>query len=192
MEARGVPRSTARRWYRTRAENGHPETAGQIGRADYWFEDEWTAWRERHEQGRLAELTEVDRGGDPDELVNATEAARILGYSNRDVVHANRRLGYFPDPDSYERVPTGRPSPRWKRSTVWAVADGRVGQGGTREPRSGRGKVKAHPYEGDKRLDEVLRLLRSGREPSATALAASWGSSRRTAERILRAARDFG
>jgi hypothetical protein len=92
--------------------SGHftaPDLVNRLSISD-WFEDEWTAWRERHERERIADLTEADRSGDPDELVNADEAARILGYSNRDVVHANRRLGYFPDPDAYEPVPACRPA----------------------------------------------------------------------------------
>jgi len=49
--------------------------------------------------------------------------------------------------------------------------------------------VKAHPYAGDERLEAVLRLLRSGSEPSTADLAAQWHVSQRTAERIVRAAR---
>jgi hypothetical protein len=44
MAARGVPPSTASTWYRDRAATGHPEKAGRIGRTDYWYGDEWTAW----------------------------------------------------------------------------------------------------------------------------------------------------
>ena len=64
--------------------------------------------------------TEVDRGGDPDDLVDAAEAARMLRYSSRYVIHANRRLGYFPEPDAYGKATQGRNAPLWKRSTVWA------------------------------------------------------------------------
>ena len=31
-----------------------------------------------------------------DDLVDAAEAARMLGYASRYVIHANRRLRYFP------------------------------------------------------------------------------------------------
>jgi hypothetical protein len=127
MAARGVPSTTVNGWYRNRAVNGHPEKAGRIGRTDYWYEDEWMAWREQHVRGRLESLTRPDREGDPDELVDADGVARILGYASRRVIHANRRLGYFPEPDAYGTARNGRPAPLWKRSTVWAVADGRVG-----------------------------------------------------------------
>ena len=51
MAARGLPPATASTWYRDRAKTGHPEKAGRIGRTDYWYEDEWTAW---HCEGYLA------------------------------------------------------------------------------------------------------------------------------------------
>jgi hypothetical protein len=51
MAARGVPRTTVNGWYRHRARTGHPEKAGRIGRTDYWYDDEWTAWHDRHLRG---------------------------------------------------------------------------------------------------------------------------------------------
>src|SRR3984885_3220352 len=130
MAARGVPSGTVSGWYRDRARTGHPEKAGRIGRTDYWYEDEWTAWHQAHQRGKTESLTQVDRGGDPDDLVDAAEAARMLGYANRNVIHANRRLGYFPEPDGYGTGGRGPRAPLWKRSTVWAMADARPGMGG--------------------------------------------------------------
>ena len=83
MAARGVPPGTVTGWYRDRARTGHPEKAGRIGRTDYWYEDEWTAWHQAYLRGKIESLTEVDRGGDPDDLVDAAEAARMLRYANR-------------------------------------------------------------------------------------------------------------
>jgi hypothetical protein len=188
MAARGVPPSTASTWYRDKAKTGHPEKAGRIGRTDYWYEDEWTAWHQAHQRGKTESLTRVDRSGDPDDLVDATEAARMLRYSGRDVIHGNRRLGYFPEPDAHAPARQGRPTPLWKRSTVWAAADGRPGPGGGRKPGS---RVKPYPYAGDERLDRVLADLRAGARPSAATLAAEWRVSRSTAERIIRAARSL-
>jgi hypothetical protein len=186
MAARGVPPATASTWYRDRDRTGHPEKVGRIGRTDYWYEDEWTAWYQAHQRGKVESLTQVDREGDPDDLVDAAEAARMLRYANRDVIHANRRLGYFPEPDAYGPARPGRSAPLWKRSTVWAAADGRPGMGGGRMPGT---LAKPHPYAGDERLVRVLADLRSGARPSAAGLAAEWNVSRRTAERIIRAAR---
>jgi len=108
MAARGVQRTTVDAWYRDRATTGHPERAGRIGRTDYWYEDEWTAWYQGHLRGKVGSLTQVDRGGDPDDLVDATEAARMLRYASRHVIHANGRLGYFPEPDAYGKAARGR------------------------------------------------------------------------------------
>ncbi len=162
MAARGVPASTASGWYRDRARTGHPEKAGRIGRTDYWYEDEWTAWHQAYQRGKSESLTQVDRGGDPDDLVDAAEAARMLRYSGRDVIHANRRLGYFPEPDAYGPARQGRPAPLWKRSTVWAAADGRPGRAAAAGPGA---PAKPHPYAGDERLARVLADLRAGARP---------------------------
>ena len=189
MAARGVPYPTATAWYRDRARTGHPEKAGRIGRTDYWYQDEWTAWHQAHQEAKIGSLTQVDRGGDPDDLVNAAEAARMLRYSSRYVIHANRRLGYFPEPDAWGPAARGRPAPLWKRSTVWAAADRRPGIGGGHKPGTPGAPAKPHPYAGDERLASVLAGLRSGTLPSTRDLAAQWQVSQRTAERIIRAAR---
>jgi hypothetical protein len=191
MAARGVPTTTVNVWYRDRARTGHPEKAGRIGRTDYWYEDEWSAWHEDYRRDRTKKLTRVDRDGHPDDLVDATEAARMLRYANRHVIHANRRLGYFPEPDVYGPGSRGRPAPLWKRSTVWAAADSRPGRGGGggHKPGTPGAPAKPHPYAGDARLARVLADLGSGAEPSSAELAMEWNVSQRTAERIIRAAR---
>jgi hypothetical protein len=188
IAARGVPKTTVNGWYRNRARTGHPEKAGRIGRTDYWYEDEWTAWHEAHLRGKVESLTEVDRSGDADDLVDAAEAARMLRYASRYVIHANRRLRYFPEPDAYG-INAGRRAPLWKRSTVWAAADSRQGMGGGHKPGTPGAPAKPHPYAGDERLARVLSELRSGARPSAAGLAAEWNVSRRTAERIVHTAR---
>lgn len=190
MVARGVSRQSLYLWIRDRAVNGYPEKAGRIGSTDYWFEDEWAAWLENHQQERIMGLTQVSRGGDPDELVDAAEAARIMGYSSADVIHARRRTGAFPSPDHVRAGGRGRPAPMWRRSTIWTAADSRKPVGGAGRPGRTPGKPpKPHPYADDPRLAAVLAILRSGAEPSSRDLAAQWGVSQRTAERVIRAAR---
>ena len=134
MAARGVPSSTVSGWYRDRARTGHPEKAGRIGRTDYWYEDEWTAWHQAYQRGKTESLTQVDRGGDPDDLVDAAEAARMLRYASRYVIHANRRLGYFPEPDAYGPGPPGPAHPAVE--ALHGLGRGRPppGQGGGRKP----------------------------------------------------------
>jgi len=105
------------------------------------------------------------------------------------VIHANRRLGYFPEPDAYGTTRKGRRAPLWKRSTVWAMADSRPGIGGGHKPGTPGAPAKPHPYAGDERLAHVLTDLRSGIRPSSAELAAEWNVSQRTAERIIRTAR---
>lgn len=189
MAARGVPRTTVNGWYRDRARTGFPEKAGRIGRTDYWYEDEWSGWHEAHLRGKVESLTQVDLAGDPDDLVDAAEAARMLRYSSRHVIHANRRLRYFPEPDAYGMTAKGRRAPLWKRSTVWAAAASRRGVGGGHRPGTPGAPAKPHPYTGDERLEHVLSELRAGGHPSAAELAEEWSVSRRTAERIVRMAR---
>jgi len=189
MAARGVPRNTVDGWYRNRDRTGHPEKAGRVGRTDYWYEDEWTAWHEGHQRGKIESLTQVDRDGDPDDLVDATEAARMLRYSSRHVIHANRRLRYFPEPDAYGTTSKGRTAPLWKRSTVWAVADNRKGMGGGHPVGTPGTGSKPYPYAGDDRLARVVADLESGAQVSAADLAAEWDTSRRTAERIIKTAK---
>ena len=187
--AHGISHQSLYLWYRDRAATGHPEPAGQIGKTTYWYADDWLAWYQSHQASKVEVLTQVDRSGDPDDLVDAKEAARILGYASGKVIHTNRRDGYFPEPDAYDQPGRERPSPRWRRSTVWAIADARHGRGGGRRPGIPSAFAKPHPYAGDPRLEAVLAQLRSGAEPSSTALAAAWAVSRRTAERIISAAR---
>ncbi len=124
----GVSRQSLYLWQRDRAVTGHPTPAGTLGGTTYWYEDEWTSWYRSRQQGKLDGLTRVDRGGDPDDLVDADEAARIMGYAGRAVIHGNVRLGYFPQPDSRQAAARGRPRPLWRRSTVWAAADARTGR----------------------------------------------------------------
>ena len=114
-----------------------------------------------------------------------------MGYARRNVIHANRRLGYFPEPDAYGTTVRGRAAPLWKRSTVWAVADRRPGIGGGHKPGTPGAPAKPHPYAGDERLAQILAELRSGDRPSSREFAAEWGVSQRTVERIIRAARTF-
>jgi hypothetical protein len=191
MAARGVPKTTVNGWYRDRVRTGHPEKAGRIGRTDYWYEDEWTAWHESYLRNKVESLTQVDRTGDPDDLVDAAEAARMLRYARRNVIHANRRLGYFPEPDAYGMTAKGRRAPLWKRSTVWALADNRQGVGGGHKPGTPGAPAKPHPYAGDERLARVLADLRDGTQPSSAELAADWNVSQRTAERIIRTAKSL-
>jgi predicted DNA-binding transcriptional regulator AlpA len=60
----------------------------------------------------------VDRGGDPAELVGGAEAARVLGYSSAAKLPADVL-------ERADETTTGgtRIHRKWKRSTLWAIAD---------------------------------------------------------------------
>lgn len=191
MTARGIGRSTVDAKYADRANTGHPEKAGRIGRTDYWYDDEWTAWFEQYRQKLRAGMTAVDRSGNANELVDAKEAARILNYSSGNVVTTNLRKGDFVAADGWEDLPNGKQSPRWKRSTIWAFADSRSGHGspktGTRRSRATQ--PKSAPYAADERVSTLRRRLSAGEQLRAEAIAAEFDVSTRTAERLLSAAR---
>lgn len=192
MIARGIGRSTVDAKYADRANSGHPEKAGRIDRTDYWYEDEWSAWFASYQKAKHDAHTEINRKGDPDELVNANEAAKIMGYANSKVIFSNLGHGQFVAPDVVEQLPNGKSSPQWKRSTVWAFADSRPGKGA---PRAGKRQsrpvaAKSAPYATDERVNALRQRLHSGLPVRAEQVAGEYGVSTRTAERLIRAARD--
>ena len=101
MAARGVPPTTAGGWYRDRPRTGHPEKAGGSAGPTTGTKTSGPRGARPYQRGKIGSLTRVDHSGGPDNLVDAAEAARMLRYSSRGVIHTNRRLGYFPEPDDY-------------------------------------------------------------------------------------------
>ena len=153
MAARGVPASTVTAGTGTGPGRGIRRRPGRIGRTDYWYEDEWTAWHEAHQRAKIESLTQVDRDGDPDDLVDAAEAARMMGYASRDVIHANRRLRYFPEPDAYGTTARGR-APRCGSDRLCGPRPTAApASGGGHKPGTPGAPAKPHPYAGDERLD---------------------------------------
>ena len=61
--------------------------------------------------------------------------------------------------------------------------------GGGHKPGTPGAPPKPHPYAGDERLARVLAELQAGGTPTAADLATDWDTSRRTAERIIKAAK---
>jgi predicted DNA-binding transcriptional regulator AlpA len=117
----GMTEQTLARLYSQRASTGHPDSVGRAGRRLLWDLDEMRAWAAARLEAKRAGMTPLDRSGDPDELVDVDEAARVLGYANRRTIDsylARRGRGYFPEPDES----AGR---RWRRRTLWAFADRR-------------------------------------------------------------------
>ncbi|ACU77816.1 hypothetical protein Caci_9003 [Catenulispora acidiphila DSM 44928] len=187
MVSYGIGRSTLDAAYANRAETGFPEKATREGRTDYWFTDEWETWFAGHQKEKAARLTEVDRSGDPDDLVYAAEAARIIGWKDAAAVRKAVRDGYLPaaSPQDYD----GR-RPRWRRATLWDAADARTGHGSPRSgPRKSRDpKPATAAYASDERVIALKRRIATGDHPQAVDIAAEHHVSTRTAERWLRAA----
>jgi predicted DNA-binding transcriptional regulator AlpA len=124
MEETKAGKSTVASWYANRAKNGHPEQV-RFGRRVYFDRASWLTWYEGH-KARLKEAhTAVDRSGNPNELVNAATAARIMGYRHPDTVRALHRSGHFPKPDRLAGPGSRGKGYRWRRRTVWAYADSR-------------------------------------------------------------------
>lgn len=97
----------------------------------WWWLDEADDWMRGFDERKRAALTVVDRSGDPDELVTAPVAARVIGYAS----HRGLPPGLLNIADEVVELPSGRRRRYWKRRTLWAYADNRTGKGGTGAPR---------------------------------------------------------
>jgi hypothetical protein len=113
--------------YAARETSGHPESVHREGRRLYWDEAEAMAWAQERNRRRRPRsprsLTPVDRSGEPDELVDAEEAARILGYASPRTIssYLARNVATSPTPTTSRdgtgtaarcgRSPTDAPGP---------------------------------------------------------------------------------
>ena len=117
----GIGDRTLARWYAHRGENGHPEGL-RLDTRLYLDEQNWWRWHDAHHAARRAHLTEVRPGGDPDELLNATQAARLLGYRNPATVRAYVKRHQFIEPDAVAQLPSGGARQLWTRRRLWKFA----------------------------------------------------------------------
>ena len=177
--------------YRERNTNGHPEPLRVLGGVPYWVEEEWRSWYEGYRRKKRERLTEVAFGGDPDELLGTAEAARVLGFSSRSVIHVylSTRPGYFPEPDDIELTRGGRLIRRWRRDTLWAFA--RTRQGGySRGPMPPvPPRVRQPPYSKHRFIDDARKALLENPTPTARQLGERLGIPHYTASNLLTAAR---
>lgn len=181
----GVAYTTVNHWFSHRDRFGFPTGFTRDGK-DWFWRDDIEVFHRAHQAAKLAELTTVDRRGDPDELVGTSEAARILGYNS----YNNLPDALHHQPDDIELLPSGRVRRRWYRRTIWALADARTGRQSTgRTPGSTTGPRKLHPYADDPRLATTLELLANLRQLSrpdrVRHLAAHFGMTVRSAQRLL-------
>ncbi|WP_156313059.1 hypothetical protein [Micromonospora sp. HK10] len=140
----GISVSHLDRLYRERDSNGFPERAAD-GRT--WHRQDIADYELPREQATRSARDSVDRSGDPDELVDTATAARILGYRDRSALAGNNpvwlRLQQQVDDESL--TPSGRKRRRWKRRTVWAIAENRIGKGGATRTGRPAGTPHGHP-----------------------------------------------
>lgn len=127
----GLSEATLTALYSHRTDSGHPEIAHRDRRWLYFDEADALAWHQRRQSAWKATLTDVDRGGDRDELLDRAAAAALLGYAGPKVIdsYRARNVGYFPEPDDTRPL-------RWRRATLWAFADQR-----SRPRRAGRART---------------------------------------------------
>lgn len=125
----GAAYSTVNHWHRHRARFGFPHGFALDGREWFWLDD-IEAFHAAHLVAKRAELTKVDRRGDPKDLLGSGAAATVLGYSS----YRNLPDTLLHHPDRVEVLPDGRVRRLWLRRTVWAVADARTGRQSTGRP----------------------------------------------------------
>jgi predicted DNA-binding transcriptional regulator AlpA len=182
----GVSPATVDHWYRHRHHTRFPEKADTDHGRDWWWRTDITTFHADYRTRRAATFTTVDYSGDADDLVNAPEAARMLGYVN----HRSLPKLLLVNPDESETLPSGRIRRRWHRQSIWDFADTRIERHSTGRPPGGTSN-EADPYADDPRLETVIQFLRThGYARGTTAhIARQLGIHERTARRLVAAAR---
>jgi hypothetical protein len=165
-ELTGASFSTIAHWYRRRAETGFPEPVetDRDGR-DWWWLDEVSAFWSRYQADRAAAFTTVDRSGDPDDLLTAPQAARVLGYKD----HRSLTPALLDHPDRVEELPSGRLRRSYYRRTVWEHADSRPLRHSTgRPPGTTAPQRQPHWYADDPRLDLAIVMVEQAHAAGAS------------------------
>ena len=190
----GVSTATVDYWHLHRDETGFPTKADtDADGRDWWGQKAIDAFYAAHLANRAARFTEVNRAGNPRDLLTAPEAARVLGYKN----HRSLPDELLDDPDQSEELPSGRLRRRWYRQTVWDYADARPLRHSTGRPiGSGPGPRVPHSYAEDPRLDAAQVLIEqahaagTGTIGLGALLARQLGIGERTGQRLISAALD--
>ncbi|GAA1657088.1 helix-turn-helix transcriptional regulator [Fodinicola feengrottensis] len=131
-ERLGVSPGTVSYWRYRRSHTHFPMHLPVDDRSHWWDAEDIRVWWHAHQAAKRARLTPVDRTGDPDDLIESTELARVLGY------HGPRSIQ--PDllmlADDCEPTSNGGSRRRWLRKTAWHYADTRATTHSTGRPRS--------------------------------------------------------
>ncbi|MFI1401072.1 hypothetical protein [Streptomyces sp. NPDC020681] len=142
-----------------RANTGFPAAPRAKGRKQEWDHAEVAKWFEAREKSRLQDLSQATAAGDPDELLNASKVATLLGYKNPNQITTYLRdhPGYFPEPDKVEHLGTAeRPWRRlsWYRRTITDWLAARPGKGRRSGVQRNAPELPAVSADGDP--DELL------------------------------------
>jgi hypothetical protein len=140
----GAALSTVDKWYRNRQHYRFPSRTDSIHGAWWYLGDVQQFWN-HYQQAHKAALDRVDRTGNPDELISAPHAARILGYNTpADLPPALLNLA-----DDITPLPSGRLRRKWQRRTLWSWAEHHVGHRRTGRPTGPKGPRGNIDHEGD-------------------------------------------
>ncbi|MGP4001724.1 hypothetical protein [Streptomyces sp. 8N706] len=119
--------------HKERETTDFPPAVGKDGRKQLWDHAAVKKWFDEREAQR-SRLRNLSADGDPDELLNASQVAKELGYKspNQITTYLRDHPGYFPEPDVVEHLGTEqRPwtRMRWYRKTITSWAGSRPGKG---------------------------------------------------------------
>jgi hypothetical protein len=192
-ERTGAAEATVDYWYLQRATTGFPPKADtDTNGRDWWWQNDIDTFHTAHLAARAATFTTIDRSGDPDELLTAPQAARVLGYADRRGITPTLRN----HPDYTELLPSGALRRYWHRRTLWEFADSRVQRHSTGRPAGTTNHHRQpHPYADDPRLHTARQLLDQAEAAgqSTTSLGAQLarqlGISARAGQRLINTAR---
>ncbi|MET7718481.1 hypothetical protein [Streptomyces sp. NPDC005407] len=122
----GLAKGTIDRLWGLREENGHPEPAKTVDRTMYWDPTEWDDWYAGYKKRSQRTELQVDRSGDPDDLITLADAARVLGVEPTSITNYPKRPPRgWPHPVEEEQLPSGRLRRRYRRADIWKYADTR-------------------------------------------------------------------
>ncbi|MFJ6636764.1 hypothetical protein ACIQMR_36190 [Streptomyces sp. NPDC091376] len=147
--------------YNERAANAagvpFPEIADMRGRARLWDHAAVTEWFAHRPPARLRGHTPPARA--PQDLLNAAEASRFLGYKNPNQVttYVRDHPGYFPDPDEVEELGSAEHPYRrqmWRVQTLLDWMGTRPGRGKHAGTKRTAPALPDVPVDGDP--DELL------------------------------------
>ncbi|MER7770593.1 hypothetical protein [Kitasatospora sp. NPDC096140] len=145
----GLARGTLDRMWSLREENGHPEPVKTIRKTTYWDAEEWDAWYADYRRRAQRRELDVDRSGNPDDLVTLSQAARILGVEPTSITHYPKKPPRnWPQPAQAEQLPSGFMRRRYRRADIWHYADNRTLAGPRRPRRQGTQPADPSPTAG--------------------------------------------